>query len=149
MPRFQSEFGFPSYPSDTELAPFVTNETEDMRTLSRFHIARQDLNCPLANATLEVHGLGTGKKSGCEFPMMSLLLPTPSGSAGWETQTSDVWRHSLYMGQVAQGLCVKAQAEHLRRGRDTAAQTAGSLFWQLNSCVSLDQCQYLLNSAFA
>ncbi len=144
MPRFQSEFGFPSYPSDSELAPFVTNETEDMRTLSRFHIARQDLNCPLSNATLEVHGLGTGKRAGCEFPMMSLLLPTPSGSAGWETQTSDVWRHSLYMGQVAQGLCVKAQAEHLRRGRDTAAQTAGSLFWQLNSCVSLDLCQYVL-----
>jgi hypothetical protein len=140
MPRFQSEFGFPSYPSDSELLPFVTNTTEDMRTLSRFHIARQDLNCPLSESTLDVPGLGTGKKSGCEFPMMSQLLPTPSGVAapdGWETQTAVIWRHSLYVGQVVQGLCVQAQAEHLRRGRDTSAQTAGSLFWQLNSCVVL------------
>jgi hypothetical protein len=131
MPRFQSEFGFPSYPGEEELAPFAANPADDLRTQSRFHIARQDLNCPMANSTLEVPGLGTGKKAGCEFPMMSRLLPTPRG--GWETQSVGIWRQSLYAGQIAQALCVQAQAEHLRRGRDTAAQTAGSLFWQLNS----------------
>jgi beta-galactosidase/beta-glucuronidase len=52
---------------------------------------------------------------------------------GWAAQGRAVWRQSLYTGQVAQALCVQAQAEHLRRGRDTPAQTGGSLFWQLNS----------------
>jgi hypothetical protein len=44
-----------------------------------------------------------------------------------------VWRQSLYSGQITQALCIQAQAEHFRRGRDTPAQTAGYLIWQLNS----------------
>ena len=44
-----------------------------------------------------------------------------------------VWKQSLYSGQITQALCIQAQAEHFRRGRDTPAQTAGYLVWQLNS----------------
>jgi len=44
--HLQSEMGFPSYPGETELAPFVVNEATDLKTHSLFHIARQDLNCP-------------------------------------------------------------------------------------------------------
>ena len=104
----------------------------DLKTYSHFHIARQDLNCPLSNATLEVPGYGTGKKRECDFPMLERLLPSYS-SKGWAEQSAIVWRQSLYASQITQALCVQAQAEHLRRGRDTPAQTAGSLFWQLNS----------------
>ena len=129
-PRFQSEFGFPSYPQETELVARTARPT-DTAIYSRFNIARQDLNCPLSNYTLEWNDLGTGKRMGCQLPMMQTLLPLPPGS--WANQSIETWRHSLYAGQVAQALCVQAQAEHLRRGRDTAAQTSGSLFWQLNS----------------
>jgi beta-galactosidase/beta-glucuronidase len=65
------------------------------------------------------------------MPMMAQLLPTPPG--GWAEQSQAVWTHSRYAGQITQALCVEAQAAHFRRGRDTAAQTSGSLFWQLNS----------------
>ena len=129
-PRFQSEFGFPSYPQETELAARASSPA-DLATYSRFNIARQDLNCPLSNVTLEWKDLGTGKRAGCQLPMMRTLLPLPPG--GWANQSAETWRHSLYAGQIAQALCVQAQAEHLRRGRDTSAQTSGSLFWQLNS----------------
>jgi beta-mannosidase len=88
MPRFQSEFGFPSYPGEAELAPFVVDEATDLKTHSLFHIARQDLNCPLSNATINVSGYGTGKKHGCDFPMQERLLPTYS-SKGWADQSLD------------------------------------------------------------
>ena len=130
LPRFQSEFGFPSYPQESELVARSSHPT-DLAIYSRFNIARQDLNCPLSNFTLEYKDLGTRHKSGCQLPMLTKLLPLPPG--GWAQQSLAVWRHSLYAGQVAQALCVEAQAAHLRRGRDTAAQTGGSLFWQLNS----------------
>ena len=132
MPRFQSEFGFPSYPGETELAPFVADEATDLKTHSLFHIARQDLNCPLSNATTNVSGYETSKKVGCDFPMQERLLPSYS-SKGWDDQSLTVWRQSLYSGQITQALCIQAQAEHFRRGRDTPAQTAGYLVWQLNS----------------
>eukprot|EP01050_Picozoa_sp_SAG11_P005490 SAG11_NODE_389_length_9870_cov_7.646812_4_plen_813_part_00 len=131
LPRFQSEFGFPSYPQEAELMGRSTDPTTDLTIYSRFNIARQDLNCPLSNFTLHWKDLGTGKRRGCQLPMLAQLLPIPPG--GWEQQSVAVWRHSLYAGQVAQALCVEAQATHLRRGRDTYAQTAGSLFWQINS----------------
>jgi hypothetical protein len=126
-PRFQSEFGFPSYPQEAELVP-RSHSTSDLATYSAFNIARQDLNCPLSNFTISGY---SGRKTGCQFPMMKTLLPLPRG--GWVNQSATTWRHSLYAGQIAQALCVGAQAEWLRRGRDTASQTSGSLFWQLNS----------------
>ena len=63
-PRFQSEFGFPSFPQEAELAARSTSP-RDFATYSRFNIARQDLNCPLSNETLAWRDLGTGKKLGC------------------------------------------------------------------------------------
>ena len=128
-PRFQSEFGFPSYPQESELVARSSHPT-DLAIYSRFNIARQDLNCPLSNFTSGYKDLGT-LRPGCQIPMMTELLPLPPG--GWAQQSLAVWRHSLYAGQVAQALCVEAQAAHLRRGRDTDAQTGGSLFWQMNS----------------
>jgi hypothetical protein len=41
MPRFQSEFGFPSFPGEAELTPWASEPSVDLNTHSRFHVARQ------------------------------------------------------------------------------------------------------------
>lgn len=129
-PRFQSEFGFPSYPSALELQPHGNASNGDFRVLSPWNGHRQDLNCPLANETAGP----SGKTAGCQLPMMRRWFGELRGIPGsWRSNSSAVWAHSLFVSQLVQALCVKYQAEYLRRGRDTAAHTMGSLYWQLNS----------------
>jgi hypothetical protein len=120
-PRFQSEYGFPSYPSKRELAPFGSAADGDFAVHSAWNVARQDLNCPLDNSTSG----GTWGRKECQLAMVDRWLRPPQLGGGWRNSSASVWERMLYAGQVVQALCVKAQTEHLRRGRDTAAQTMG------------------------
>ena len=72
-----------------------SRSASDFATYSDFNIARQDLNCPLSNFTVAYKNLATGKKRGCQLPMMQTLLPLPRG--GWANQSASTWRHSLYV----------------------------------------------------
>ena len=60
------------FPGEAELAPRATSSSS-LATYSRFNIARQDENCPLSNESMVIakqNGLSSGKKAGCEYPMM-------------------------------------------------------------------------------
>eukprot|EP00039_Didymoeca_costata_P009013 m.119509 g.119509 ORF g.119509 m.119509 type:complete len:922 (+) comp14321_c0_seq2:60-2825(+) len=126
-PRFQSEYGFPSYPSHIELEPYATSQ-EDLTVSSPWNAHRQDLNCPITNVTAQGN---THRAVGCQLPMIQDYMPDPEG--GWNSTSPLVWKYFLYTGQVVQALCVKYQSEYLRRGRDLPSQTMGAIYWQLNS----------------
>jgi len=103
-PRFQSEYGFPSYPSALELVPHGNASAGDFRLLSPWNAHRQDLNCPLANET----AAPAGRKAGCQLPMMQRYFGEPRDiPGGWRSNSSAVWAHSLFISQVTQALCVK------------------------------------------
>lgn len=42
------------------------------------------------------------------------------------------FRRVIHMSMVTQANCLRAEAEHYRRGRDFAQRTGGSLFWMLD-----------------
>ena len=42
------------------------------------------------------------------------------------------FRRTIHMSMVVQADCLRAEAEHYRRGRDFAQRTGGSLFWMLD-----------------
>jgi beta-galactosidase/beta-glucuronidase len=44
----------------------------------------------------------------------------------------DSFRRIIHMSMVVQADCLRAEAEHYRRGRDFAQRTGGSLFWMLD-----------------
>jgi beta-mannosidase len=48
------------------------------------------------------------------------------------TSDIDAFRRVIHMSQLAQSGCLRAEAEHYRRGRDSPAATGGSLYWMLN-----------------
>ena len=48
------------------------------------------------------------------------------------TSQTDAFRRVIHMSQLAQSGCLRAEAEHYRRGRDSPAATGGSLYWMLN-----------------
>jgi len=52
------------------------------------------------------------------------------------------FRSFIYLSQIVQTLCITAETEHYRRGRDTTAYTMGALYWS-PARAPLKRCCYL------
>ncbi|KAM8833297.1 beta-mannosidase [Synchiropus picturatus] len=111
--RFASEYGFQSWPSFSTLNP--VSEAEDWSYDSRFASHRQ-------------HHLD-GNQQMLHQAALHFHLPN-------STDPLRQFRDTLYITQVMQAQCVKAQTEFYRRSRseiiDGKGHTMGALYWQLN-----------------
>lgn len=109
-PRFASEFGFQSYPSFNAMAKISTPSDWDNDSVFMKH--RQ--HHPLGNEEIAYH--------------MSLFFHMPNN-----TNRTVQFMDFIYLSQVVQGLCIKAEAEHYRRLlSEEDVLTRGTLYWQLN-----------------
>ncbi|XP_053192231.1 beta-mannosidase [Scomber japonicus] len=111
--RFASEYGFQSWPSLSTLWP--VSITEDCDYSSNFTSHRQH------------HADGNQQM----LQQAALHFHLPNSTYTWKRFTD-----TLYLTQVMQAQCVKAQTEFYRRSRseiiEGKGQTMGALYWQLN-----------------
>ncbi|CAN9501998.1 unnamed protein product [Ophioblennius macclurei] len=111
--RFTSEYGFQSWPSFSTLQPI--SQPEDWSYDSDFSSHRQH------------HA--DGNRQMLQQAALHFVLPNASEPLKRFTDT-------LYITQVMQAQCVKAQTEFYRRSRsetvDGKGYTMGALYWQLN-----------------
>ena len=47
------------------------------------------------------------------------------------TSQTDAFRRVIHMSQLAQSGCLRAEAEHYRRGRERPERTSGVVYWQV------------------
>ena len=65
----------------------------------------------------------------CSYFYCGVLLP-------YSTDKTVQFQDFIYLSQVVQGLCIKAEAEHYRRYiSDPDIMTRGTLYWQLVSVI--------------
>lgn len=111
--RFASEYGFQSWPSFSTLQPVSVEE--DWSYSSDFVSHRQH------------HG--DGNQQMLQQAALHFILPNSTDPLKRFTDT-------LYLTQVMQAECVKAQTEFYRRSRSEIIEgkghTMGALYWQLN-----------------
>ncbi|XP_028994914.1 beta-mannosidase isoform X2 [Betta splendens] len=111
--RFASEYGFQSWPSFSTLQP--VSIADDWSYNSDFASHRQHHQDGNQQMLLQA----------------ALHFKLPNASEPVERFT-----HTLYMTQVMQAQCVKAQTEFYRRSRSEVVggrgRTMGALYWQLN-----------------
>ena len=112
---FASEFGWIGMPSLESLSPYLSAELGDYSIMSPAMVARQNRIVQQRTVTNMV-----------EWNMGGLSEPYITAS------DADSFRRVIHMSQVAQADCLRAEAEHYRRGRDAAQRTGGSLFWMLD-----------------
>ncbi|XP_031570890.1 beta-mannosidase-like [Actinia tenebrosa] len=113
-PRFASEYGFQSYPSFETLSAVSTEE--DWEYNSPFMLHRQHH----ANGNKEM------------MDQIKRHFKIPSFS----NKTKE-FMNTLFLTQVAQAMCIKAESEHYRRLQSQLikgqGRTMGAIYWQLNS----------------
>ncbi|XP_061651475.1 beta-mannosidase [Phyllopteryx taeniolatus] len=111
--RFASEYGFQSWPSLSTLWP--VSVAADRRSSSRFASHRQ--RHPDGNQQML-------KQAAVHFRLPDASDPLAR------------FAHTIYLTQVMQAQCVKAQTEFYRRSRSELVgglgNTMGALYWQLN-----------------
>ncbi|XP_064391180.1 beta-mannosidase-like isoform X2 [Halichondria panicea] len=109
-PRFASEFGFQSYPSFASLAKISTKV--DWSNDSPLMNHRQ--HHPNGNQEMDAQ--------------MKMFFRSPNNS-----DTAVQFQDFVYLSQVVQAVCIKAEAEHYRRYISVDdVFTRGTLYWQLN-----------------
>ena len=111
---FASEFGWIGMPSLESLSPYLSSELGDYTVMSPAMVARQNHIVQQRTVANMV-----------EWNMGALSAPYITAS------DAESFRRVIHMSQVAQADCLRAEAEHYRRGRDFAQRTGGSLFWML------------------
>uniref|UniRef100_A0A7S3LUS4 beta-mannosidase n=1 Tax=Palpitomonas bilix TaxID=652834 RepID=A0A7S3LUS4_9EUKA len=110
-PRFASEFGYQSHPSKTTYTAAIP--------ASQLHINSSLLQKRNHHPDGDEQMLAMASRY---FPLSSLPLTSP-------THFDDV----IYIYQLTQALCMRAETEHYRRHRsNSTAYTMGTLYWQLN-----------------
>ncbi|KAJ6668857.1 hypothetical protein lerEdw1_012343 [Lerista edwardsae] len=111
--RFASEYGFQSWPSFSTLEKVSIEE--DWSFTSNFSTHRQ--HSANGNANM--------------LQQASLHFKMPE-----ETDPLKNFKHTIYLTQIAQAHCIKAQTEFYRRSRSEIVNgeghTMGALYWQLN-----------------
>ncbi|KAI5108220.1 beta-mannosidase precursor, partial [Silurus meridionalis] len=111
--RFASEYGFQSWPSLSTLSKVSVSTDQDFS--SEFSKHRQH------------HEFGNQQM--LQQAMLHYILPN-------NTDLGRRYRDTIYITQVMQAQCVKAQTEFYRRSRSDIVggegHTMGSLYWQLN-----------------
>lgn len=111
--RFASEYGFQSWPSFSTLQPVSVKD--DWSFDSNFSSHRQH------------HG--NGNQQMLQQAALHYHLPN-------STDPLKRFTHTLYITQVMQAECIKAQTEFYRRSRSEIIEgkglTMGALYWQLN-----------------
>lgn len=110
-PRFQSEYGFPSFASFNTLKQ--VSIPANWAWNSPFWEQRQHLGDGGINVIVN---------------QMLLHFKKPQNS-----NQTELFLDYIYLTQCMQAICVKFETEHYRRGRDGTAHTYGSMYWQLNS----------------
>ncbi|KAJ4460319.1 putative Beta-mannosidase A [Paratrimastix pyriformis] len=122
-PRFASEYGWQSYPSYAVLAPDLDPAQGDLA-----------YNSPLLEHR-QHHPDGTAQI--VKQMALHTCVPAAAGAAldrhGKNVAGSQRGLENfIYLSQAVQTMCIQAQTEHYRRGRDTKAYTMGAVYWQLN-----------------
>jgi len=107
--RFISEYGFQSFPDRTTFATSKLNP-EEYQYDSKLLWSRQHAN-----------GVTTGM-----INQLKLQFKVD------DTRTLRDFDHFVYLTQVQQGMCIKAQSEYYRTMKNQDSMTMGSLYWQLN-----------------
>ncbi|XP_076814346.1 beta-mannosidase-like isoform X2 [Clavelina lepadiformis] len=111
--RFASEYGFQSWPSFETIVPVTV--AEDRKMNSNWSDHRQH------------HA--TGNQEMLNQIAMHFNMPNVGNS-------TQVFKDTIYLTQIMQGLCYKAQTEFYRKSRNEtvngAGHTMGALYWQLN-----------------
>lgn len=113
--NFASEFGWIGMPSLEALSPVLGRPEDDYTFLSPAMLDRQNRITPAATS------------------QNMLLWNFDQYATPYITKPdASSFRRVIHMSQVAQTDCLRAEAEHYRRGRDTLHATAGSTYWMLN-----------------
>ncbi|KAH3756825.1 mannosidase, beta A, lysosomal L-like [Pelomyxa schiedti] len=107
-PRFASEYGYQSFPSMYTWSE--ATDPSDWYIDSPMMEHRQ--HSPSWNEMLD--------------DMISLHFKFPANP-----DATQQFEYYVYVSQIVQGLCVKYESEHYRRGRE-AYTTMGAIYWQLN-----------------
>jgi hypothetical protein len=108
--RFVSEYGWQSFPSLRTLQP--DSVPTDWSPYSDLMRHRQH------------HAQGTEQIES----MLDRMFHPPNA-----TDPTRRFDDFLYLGQVVQARCLRAQSEHYRRNRGNAHHCWGAIYWQLNS----------------
>lgn len=109
-PRFTSEYGFQSYPSLHSLLPIIT-DISDLDNQSPLMLHRQ--HHPNGNSQLE--------------NQVKMIYNLP-----YTRNKTQYFIDFIYLTQIMQAECMKAQTEHYRRLRNEPGNNMGTLYWQLN-----------------
>ncbi|PRP76382.1 beta-mannosidase [Planoprotostelium fungivorum] len=113
-PRFMSEYGWQSIDSFETMKNVTGEEDWNRDSLLMSYPHRQKANNYNAN-----------------FKSLAETLWGLRDDTGRQDETS--FRHWIYLSQLSQAYCVKAQSEHYRRGKGMESNTGGYMFWQLNA----------------
>lgn len=114
-PRFASEYGFQSYPSLISLATVSNASLGDWNYNSSFTLHRQH------------HDGGNNEM----LIQMKYHFDVPKSQ-----DSVQAYKHTLWMTQVVQAVCIKTETEHYRRIKNedfgSGGHTMGTLYWQAN-----------------
>ncbi len=115
VPRFASEYGFQSFPSYQSLLEAIPS-----------------LNSQYFNSSALLHRQHHTDGNGQMTQQMEFHFNLPQ-----DANAPSGLRRMLYLGQLTQALCMKAETEHYRRFRgqflsDNRGHTMGTIYWQLN-----------------
>jgi beta-mannosidase len=113
--RFVSEYGWQSFPS---VATW------------RADVGPGDASAWAPHSPLMTHRQHHPDGTGQIETMMSRLFRTPLVNNSIGEAPFDAF---AYVSQALQTMCIRAESEHYRRGRESRANTMGALYWQLNS----------------
>lgn len=125
---YASEFGWVGTPSFETLAPVLTGGDADYTLTSPGMTYRQNTIVHMTT----VYNMVAFNFGRYAVPVLN-------------TSTIRAFRSALHLSMLSQADCIRAEVEHYRRGRNSAANTHGTMYWMLGAiwpAASWDSLEY-------